>query len=71
MCGIAGILQKTGSDQDAPIGRSLLTMAACLQHRGMDSAGMAVFAADGSGMRLQGMLPPDALRCRSRRRCWP
>ena len=57
MCGIAGILQKTGNETPAPIGRALLTMAACLQHRGMDSAGMAVFAADGTGVRLQGMLP--------------
>ena len=58
MCGIAGILQKTNADFSAAIGHALLTMAACLQHRGMDSAGMAVFAAEGAGMRLQGMLPP-------------
>jgi glutamine phosphoribosylpyrophosphate amidotransferase len=31
-----------------------------LQHRGMDSAGVAVFAASGSGMRLQGLMPSDA-----------
>jgi len=57
MCGIAGILQKQTTDTPAPIGRGLLTMAACLQHRGMDSAGMAVFGGDGQGMRLQVMLP--------------
>ena len=57
MCGIAGILQKQTTDAPAPIGRALLTMAACLQHRGMDSAGMAVFGGDGQGTRLQVMLP--------------
>ncbi len=55
MCGIAGVLHKHATDQ--PIGRSLLTMAACLQHRGMDSAGMAVFGASSSDLRLQMMLP--------------
>ena len=57
MCGIAGILQKQTTDTAAPIGRALLTMAACLQHRGMDSAGMAVFGGAGRGTRLQVMLP--------------
>ena len=60
MCGIAGILQKQTLDTPAPIGRALLTMAACLQHRGMDSAGMAVFGGDGVGTRLQVMLPAAA-----------
>jgi glutamine phosphoribosylpyrophosphate amidotransferase len=32
-------------------------MASCLQHRGMDSAGMAVFGGVSSGMRLQVMMP--------------
>ena len=57
MCGIAGVLHKYPADQSAPIGRALLTMAACLQHRGTDSAGMAVFSGEDSGMRLQVMLP--------------
>ena len=60
MCGIAGILYKRPGAR--PIGQSLLTMAACLQHRGMDSAGVAVFAASGEtpSLHLQMMLP-DAL----------
>ncbi len=57
MCGIAGILHKQKREQ--PVGRSLLRMAACLQHRGRDSAGMAVFGVDGSALRLQMMLPPE------------
>ncbi len=61
MCGIAGILQKSGSEPPAPVGRSLLSMAACLQHRGMDSAGMAVFGAADAGLRLQVMLPAGLL----------
>ena len=44
MCGIAGILERSGG-ADFPVGESLLTMAACLQHRGGDSAGVAVFGA--------------------------
>ena len=59
MCGIAGVLQKQPGSTAAPVGRALLTMAACLQHRGMDSAGMAVFGGPGADMRLQVMLPPD------------
>ncbi len=55
MCGIAGILHK--HEEDAPIGRTLLSMASCLQHRGRDSAGMAVFSGQDSGLRLQVMLP--------------
>ena len=55
MCGIAGVLHKQKTEH--PIGRSLLLMAACLQHRGMDSAGMAVFGTEGAGLRLQVMLP--------------
>jgi glutamate synthase domain-containing protein 1 len=57
MCGIAGVLHKQMTSEPAPIGRSLLTMAACLQHRGMDSAGMAVFGGSDMGLRLQVMLP--------------
>lgn len=44
MCGIAGVLER-GVGADFPVGESLLTMAACLQHRGADSAGVAVFGA--------------------------
>lgn len=57
MCGIAGVLHKYTTEQPAPIGRALLMMAACLQHRGMDSAGMAVFGEGSLGLRLQVMLP--------------
>ncbi len=58
MCGIAGILQKRAGDY--PVGQALLTMASCLQHRGMDSAGIAVFEApsEDGAMRVQVMLPP-------------
>jgi glutamine phosphoribosylpyrophosphate amidotransferase len=59
MCGIAGILHRQAGGY--PIGHALLTMAACLQHRGMDSAGIAVFEepADGGALRLQVMLPAE------------
>ena len=57
MCGIAGVLQKEASGPPMAVGRALLTMAACLQHRGMDSAGMVVFGGESSGLRLQVMLP--------------
>ncbi len=62
MCGIAGILQKSSEEAVAPIGRMLLSMAACLQHRGRDSAGMAVFGREGAGLRLQVMLPEERAR---------
>lgn len=57
MCGIAGILSKREEEAPTPIGRLLLSMAACLQHRGRDSAGMAVFGGQETGLRLQVMLP--------------
>ena len=69
MCGIAGILYKSAGRQgeeslSAPVGRTLLSMASCLQHRGRDSAGMAVFSGGpglhGREMRLQVMLPEGA-----------
>jgi glutamate synthase domain-containing protein 1 len=44
MCGIAGVLQRSGAG-DYAVGKSLLAMALCLQHRGADSAGVAVFGA--------------------------
>ncbi len=58
MCGIAGVLQKQA--QSYPVGQALLTMASCLQHRGIDSAGIAVFGAPAleQSLRLQVMLPP-------------
>ena len=58
MCGIAGVLRKQAGD--GPIGDALMTMAVCLQHRGLDSAGLAVFGlpAASGGQRLQVMLPP-------------
>lgn len=40
MCGIAGILKFEGAHR---IGHDLFEMATCLQHRGADSAGVAVF----------------------------
>ena len=57
MCGIAGILYKHAEGLPAPIGKTLLAMASCLQHRGRDSAGMAVFGGHGGELRLQVMLP--------------
>lgn len=59
MCGIAGILQRGGSG-DYPVGKSLLSMALCLQHRGMDSAGVAVFGARQDSSHLQIALPSGA-----------
>jgi glutamine phosphoribosylpyrophosphate amidotransferase len=44
MCGIAGILKLNGHGTSFPIGHDLLRMATCLQHRGADSAGVAVFS---------------------------
>lgn len=65
MCGIAGVLQKQA--RSYPVGQALLTMASCLQHRGMDSAGIAVFGVPAPDQLLgvQVMLPsgmplPDA-----------
>ena len=58
MCGIAGILKRGGSDY--PIGKTLLSMARCLQHRGADSAGVAVFGAQQSHAHLQIALPLGA-----------
>lgn len=43
MCGIAGVLRRDTAD--FPVGATLLNMARSLQHRGADSAGVAVFGA--------------------------
>lgn len=43
MCGIAGVLHKKKNSSDFPVGQALLTLSECLQHRGADSAGVAVF----------------------------
>jgi glutamine phosphoribosylpyrophosphate amidotransferase len=59
MCGIAGVLKKRHATM-AAIGAELLTMASCLQHRGMDSAGIAVFAAPTPSLRIHVMLPGGA-----------
>ena len=59
MCGIAGLLYKRAEDIPAPIGKTLLSMASCLQHRGRDSAGIAVFGRRDAGLRLQVMLPDE------------
>ena len=44
MCGVAGILYRTPKAYYQPVGHTLLEMATCLQHRGSDSAGIAVYA---------------------------
>ena len=64
MCGVAGILYRTPKAYDQPVGRTLLTMAACLQHRGSDSAGVAVYAKPERHTRIQvawpaGAAPPE------------
>ncbi len=40
MCGIAGVIFREGS---GPVGRLLVSMLSALQHRGFDSAGVAVY----------------------------
>jgi methylamine---glutamate N-methyltransferase subunit A len=62
MCGIAGMLAKVDDGSTRPIGTLLMMMAPCLQHRGRDSAGIAVFDgnATGEALRLHVMLPRDA-----------
>ncbi len=65
MCGIAGILKFDGQNT-SPIGHDLLRMATCIQHRGADSAGVAVFSpGTGDQTHLQVAMPlgaasPDA-----------
>ena len=54
MCGIAGVLRRDTSD--FPVGATLLEMARTLQHRGADSAGVAVFGAP-CASHLQMALP--------------
>lgn len=43
MCGIVGFWDKTGSENQATLGRILLNMLNALQCRGPDSAGVALF----------------------------
>jgi glutamine phosphoribosylpyrophosphate amidotransferase len=59
MCGIAGYLSRTGTDE--PIGKVLLDMLTGLARRGPDSAGIACFnpTADGSNVAWV-RLPADA-----------
>ena len=58
MCGIAGILYRSAGSDAQPAGAALMTMARCLQHRGADSAGVAVFGPPHPGVRtLQVALP--------------
>jgi glutamine phosphoribosylpyrophosphate amidotransferase len=59
MCGIAGILNLQGTS--SPVGHDLLRMATCLQHRGADSAGVAVFSTDNEQTRMQVAMPLGAL----------
>ena len=57
MCGIAGVLEKGSPDRPAQTGADLLTMAACLQHRGADSAGFAVFGSPKTLPSIQVNMP--------------
>jgi glutamate synthase domain-containing protein 1 len=50
MCGIAGYLSRTGSDE--PVGRVLLDMLTGLARRGPDSAGIACFKPDTDGSNV-------------------
>lgn len=61
MCGIAGILYRGADIGPQPIGAGLMTLAGCLQHRGADSAGAAVFGAgNGETRTFQVVLPAGA-----------
>ncbi len=61
MCGIAGILYRDGGAETQSAGADLMTLAGCLQHRGADSAGVAVFGPSHPGVQtLQVSLPLDA-----------
>ncbi len=60
MCGIAGILYFGQTDDKHPVGQSLLTMSECLQHRGADSAGLAVFTSPRPKKSLQVVMPATA-----------
>lgn len=58
MCGIAGVFYRDGSAAH-PVGAALMTLAGCLQHRGADSAGVAVFGpAAPNVITFQVVLPP-------------
>ena len=60
MCGIAGVLYRDG-DASHAVGAALMTLAGCLQHRGADSAGMAVFGpAPTRTVSFQIVLPANA-----------
>ncbi|MCW3062597.1 MAG: Amidophosphoribosyl transferase [Capsulimonas sp.] len=60
MCGIAGILYRTPKAYYHPVGHTLLEMAACLQHRGSDSAGIAVYSQEERRASIQVLWPADA-----------
>ena len=58
MCGIAGFLSRTGSDE--PVGRVLLDMLTGLARRGPDSAGIACFRPRSDGTNVAWVrLPAD------------
>jgi len=60
MCGIAGILFRGAGAESQPAGAALMTLAGCLQHRGADSAGFAVFGPAKPGVRtFQVVLPSE------------
>ncbi len=60
MCGIAGVLYRDDGAETQPVGAALMTLAGCLQHRGADSAGVAVFGPAHPGLHtFQVVLPPQ------------
>ena len=61
MCGIAGVLYRDAGAGTQPVGAALMTLAGCLQHRGADSAGVAVFGPPHPGLlTFQVVLPAEA-----------
>jgi glutamine phosphoribosylpyrophosphate amidotransferase len=62
MCGIAGMLhlQRPAEGESWSVGQELLTMAACLQHRGSDSAGFVVFGSASQLPRIEVMVPSSS-----------
>jgi glutamine phosphoribosylpyrophosphate amidotransferase len=58
MCGIAGILYpESDLHGKSPVGDALATMTQCLQHRGADSAGVAVFTSPAPQASITVVLP--------------
>jgi glutamate synthase domain-containing protein 1 len=57
MCGIAGYLSRTGTDE--PVGRVLLDMLTGLARRGPDSAGLALFRPESDGSHIAWVRLPE------------